>query len=178
MDGHVICIYIYAFSRRFYPKWLTVHSGYTYFCQYMCSLGIEPTTFALLRNATGTQYINLKCRSKYVSVWPVCTAPDSDVWETSCSPLLSSVELFSGIQPLQTAPSAAYYNPEHTQTSILWCSHVHEDYTIVSVCHLFCDELFISSLSDFIPLLLQRLTQNRIHWNQANNHTWFIVDRC
>ncbi len=22
-------IYIYAFSRRFYPKWLTVHSGYT-----------------------------------------------------------------------------------------------------------------------------------------------------
>ncbi len=24
-------IYIYAFSRRFYPKWLTVHSGYTCF---------------------------------------------------------------------------------------------------------------------------------------------------
>ncbi len=24
-------IYIYAFSRRFYPKRLTVHSGYTYF---------------------------------------------------------------------------------------------------------------------------------------------------
>ncbi len=32
-------IYIYAFSRRFYPKRLTVHSGYA------CSLGIEPTTF-------------------------------------------------------------------------------------------------------------------------------------
>ncbi len=41
-------IYIYAFSRRFYPKRLTVHSGYTFFCQYVCSLGIEPTTFALL----------------------------------------------------------------------------------------------------------------------------------
>ncbi len=40
--------YIYAFSRRFYPKRLSVHSCYTYFCQYMCSLGIEPTTFALL----------------------------------------------------------------------------------------------------------------------------------
>ncbi len=40
-------IYIYAFSRHFYPKQLTVHSCYTYFCQYMCSLGIEPTTFAL-----------------------------------------------------------------------------------------------------------------------------------
>ncbi len=25
-----------------------VHSGYTFFCQYMCSLRIEPTTFALL----------------------------------------------------------------------------------------------------------------------------------
>ncbi len=28
----------------FYPKRLTVHSGYA-FCQYVCSLGIEPTTF-------------------------------------------------------------------------------------------------------------------------------------
>ncbi len=35
---------IYAFSRRFYPKRLTVHSGYTFFVS-MCSLGIEPTTF-------------------------------------------------------------------------------------------------------------------------------------
>ncbi len=25
-----IYIYIYAFSRRFYPTWLTVHSGYTF----------------------------------------------------------------------------------------------------------------------------------------------------
>ncbi len=28
-------IYIYAFSRRFYPKRLTVHSGYTLFYQYV-----------------------------------------------------------------------------------------------------------------------------------------------
>ncbi len=27
--------YIYAFSRRFYPKRLTVHSGYTFFYQYV-----------------------------------------------------------------------------------------------------------------------------------------------
>ncbi len=47
-----------TFSRRFYPKRLTVHSGYTFFCQYVCSLGIEPTTFALLTQCytTGTQY--------------------------------------------------------------------------------------------------------------------------
>ncbi len=46
-------IYIYAFSRRFYPKRLT--SGYTFFCQYMCSLGIEPTTFALLTHHSTTE---------------------------------------------------------------------------------------------------------------------------
>ncbi len=60
IDG--VYIYIYAFSRRFYPKRLTVHLGYTFFCQYMCSLGIEPTTFALLTQcsnhwATGTQVL-------------------------------------------------------------------------------------------------------------------------
>ncbi len=53
-------IYIYAFSIRFYPKRLTVHSGYTFFSQYVCSLGIEPTTFCaanamLYHWATGTQ---------------------------------------------------------------------------------------------------------------------------
>ncbi len=30
-----IYIYMYAFSRRFYPKRLTVNSGYTFFCQYV-----------------------------------------------------------------------------------------------------------------------------------------------
>ncbi len=41
---------------------LTVHSGYTFLCQYVCSLGIEPTPFcvanAILYNlATGTEWI-------------------------------------------------------------------------------------------------------------------------
>ncbi len=49
-------IYIHAFSRWFYPK---RHSGYTLFHQYVCSLGIEPTTFCaanamLYHWATGT----------------------------------------------------------------------------------------------------------------------------
>ncbi len=35
VDSFFIYIYIYAFSRRFYPKRLTVHSGYTHFCQYV-----------------------------------------------------------------------------------------------------------------------------------------------
>ncbi len=51
----------FTFIRRFYPKRLTVHSDYKFFFyQYMCSLGIEPTTFALLTQCsnhwtTGTQ---------------------------------------------------------------------------------------------------------------------------
>ncbi len=36
-------VYIYAFSRRFYPKRLTGY--YYYFYRYVCSLGIEPMTF-------------------------------------------------------------------------------------------------------------------------------------
>ncbi len=45
------------FSRCFYPKRLTVLSGYTLFLfgQYMCSLGIEPTTFALLTQCSTTE---------------------------------------------------------------------------------------------------------------------------
>ncbi len=43
------------FIRRFYPKQLTVHSGYTFFNQYVCSLGIEPTTFALLTFCSTTE---------------------------------------------------------------------------------------------------------------------------
>ncbi len=44
MTAIQIEMYIYAFSRRFYPKRLIVHLGYTFFCQYLYSLGIEPTT--------------------------------------------------------------------------------------------------------------------------------------
>ncbi len=35
---------MYAFSRHFYPKWFTEHSGHKFFVS-MCSLGIEPPTF-------------------------------------------------------------------------------------------------------------------------------------
>ncbi len=48
-------IYIYAFSRRFYPKRLAGHSGYTCFVS-MCSLGIEPTQpFVLLTQCSTTE---------------------------------------------------------------------------------------------------------------------------
>jgi len=47
--------YIYTFSRRFYPKWLTVHSDYTLFYQYMRFLEIKPTTFVLLTQCSTTE---------------------------------------------------------------------------------------------------------------------------
>ncbi len=49
-----LVIYMYTFSRCFYPKWLTVHSGYTCFIS-MCSLGIEPMTFVLLTQCSTTE---------------------------------------------------------------------------------------------------------------------------
>ncbi len=50
-----IYIHIYAFSRRFYPKQLTVQSGYTFYYQYACSLGIDPQLFALLTQCSTTE---------------------------------------------------------------------------------------------------------------------------
>ncbi len=53
----------FPFSRHFYPKRLTEDSGYTFFYQYVCSLGIEPMTFCtanamLYHWATGTPFAN------------------------------------------------------------------------------------------------------------------------
>ncbi len=49
-------IHIYAFSRRFYPKQLTVHSGYTFFVS-MCGTHWElnPQPFALLTQCSTTE---------------------------------------------------------------------------------------------------------------------------
>ncbi len=50
--------YIYAFSRRFYPKRLG-HSGYTcFFYHYVCSLGIEPTLLHCQHNALPLSHRN------------------------------------------------------------------------------------------------------------------------
>ncbi len=60
-------IYIYAFSRRFYPKRLTLHSSYSFtFYQLLLSLGIEPMILALLAPcstiwATGKLITLLRC---------------------------------------------------------------------------------------------------------------------
>ncbi len=51
-----IPFYIYAFSRRFYPKRLTVHSGYTYYFVSMFVLWeLNPKPFALLTQCSTTE---------------------------------------------------------------------------------------------------------------------------
>ncbi len=65
LDLFYIYIYIYAFSRRFYPKRLTVHSGYR------CSVSVcvpwesNPQSFALL-----TQCSNHWATQEQVLPWP------------------------------------------------------------------------------------------------------------
>ncbi len=52
---HAYNIYIYAYSRRFYSKQLFCIQVIHLYCQYVCSLGIEPTTFALLAQCSTTE---------------------------------------------------------------------------------------------------------------------------
>ncbi len=47
--------YIYAFSRRFYPKRLTVHLGYTYFISMCVPWESNPQPFALLTQCSTTE---------------------------------------------------------------------------------------------------------------------------
>ncbi len=47
---------IYAFSRRFYPKRITVHSGYTFFLYSVCvPWELNPQPFALLMQCSTTE---------------------------------------------------------------------------------------------------------------------------
>ncbi len=50
-----IYIYIYAFSRRFYPKRLTVHSEYTCFISMCVPWESNPQPFALLTQCSTTE---------------------------------------------------------------------------------------------------------------------------
>ncbi len=53
--SYKIYIYIYAFSRRFYPKRLTVHSGYTFFISMCVPWELNPQPFALLTQCSTTE---------------------------------------------------------------------------------------------------------------------------
>ncbi len=51
----ITCIYIYAFSRRIYPKRLTVHSGYTFFISMCGPWESNPQHFVLLTQCSTTE---------------------------------------------------------------------------------------------------------------------------
>ncbi len=51
----LVYIYIYAFSRHFYPKRLTVHSGYTCFITMCVPWESNPQPFALLTQCSTTE---------------------------------------------------------------------------------------------------------------------------
>ncbi len=53
--GPLIYIYIYAFSRRFYPKRLTVHSGYTFIDSVCVPWELNQQPFALLMQCSTTE---------------------------------------------------------------------------------------------------------------------------
>ncbi len=59
-------IYIYAFSRRFYPKKLTVHSGYTFFISMCVPWELNPQPFALLTQFSITEPQERESNAKYV----------------------------------------------------------------------------------------------------------------
>ncbi len=52
---HIMSIYIYAFSRRFYPKQLTVHSGYTFIVCMCVPWELNPQPFVLLTQCSTTE---------------------------------------------------------------------------------------------------------------------------
>ncbi len=63
-DLKVCYIYIYAFSRCFFPKWLQA----IHFVS-VCFLGIEPTTFALLTQCSTTEPQEHVCCSFVLDGW-------------------------------------------------------------------------------------------------------------
>ncbi len=89
----------FTFIRLFYPKRLTLHSGYT-FCQYVCSLGIEPMTFcaanAMLNHwATGTllKIQNKKGISDFLSHNSDFFSSNSEFFYQNCVPQTRNCEL-------------------------------------------------------------------------------------
>ncbi len=51
----ILNIYIYAFSRRFYPKRLTVHSSYTFLISMRVPWELNPQPFVLLTQCATTE---------------------------------------------------------------------------------------------------------------------------
>ncbi len=58
-------LYIYAFSRHFYPKQLTVHSGYAIFVSMCVPWQLNPQPFALLLQCSTTEPQEYTCLNMF-----------------------------------------------------------------------------------------------------------------
>ncbi len=99
--GLVTVTYIYAFSRHFYPKQLTVHSGYTFFISMCDPWELNPQPFALLTQCsttepqehfTATTAMNISQGNKYFYYFMLTKVNNST---THCTLWLSLTDLFS-----------------------------------------------------------------------------------
>ncbi len=82
---HLPLHYIYAFSRRFYPKRLTVHSGYTFSVSLCVPWELNPQRFALLTQCSTTEPQEHLYVFPQISLFPQVIRR---VREVRCSPLL------------------------------------------------------------------------------------------
>ncbi len=77
--SYEIYIYIYAFSRHFYPKRLTVHSGYTFFFISMrVPWELNPQPFTLLTQCSTTEPQKHWIHSKM----PICCSKNRSMLKT------------------------------------------------------------------------------------------------
>ncbi len=82
---HLPLHYIYAFSRRFYPKRLTVHSGYTFSVSLCVPWELNPQRFELLTQCSTTEPKEHLYVFPQISLFPQVIRR---VREVRCSPLL------------------------------------------------------------------------------------------
>ncbi len=102
-------IYIYVFSRRFYPKRLTIAFRLHIFCQYMCSLEIEPTTFCTADTMLyhwATQERMLYLSSVYSPKLCYAEPEETNCWiKLFC--FLCTEKVFSSLHNIQIEPLMA-----------------------------------------------------------------------
>ncbi len=111
----------YAFSRRFYPKRLTVHSGYTFFVSMCVAWELNSQPFALLTQCSTTEpQEHGQCRS-HASVWED---------ENRCTCCLTSLMMSKQghnkqnteeIQTISLSPMFGRQISSHIVKALNWC---------------------------------------------------------
>ncbi len=119
---NMIYIYIYAFSRCFYPKRLTIAFRQYIFYQYVCSLGIEPTTFC----AANTMLYHWATQEHiYIYAIAMFTIVYSDYLSVICK---FSMALISSLSSTNVVSGLLYHFMSHTLCSVFCMSWLSLDH--------------------------------------------------